>query len=253
MRIGSPAAALFATAMSLTTGVVAQAAEIRVFCTGAARSAYEELAPQFERATGHKLLTQFGLPSELLKKLDAGEPVDAIILSFDIDRLIKQAKVVAGSRVVLGRTGVGVAIPQGFPKPAYNNADALKRSLLGAKFIATSGEGSSGQYVLTLLDRLGIAAEVKPKIKSGASGQAAKLLAAKEVEFAVIGLPPVAGVPGVEWLGYLPDDLNSWLPFTGGVSVVAKEPEAAGALLKFLVTPAAVAVFKSKGLEPVIP
>jgi len=248
MKIASIAAAI-----SLLTMQAVQAADIRVFCTGAARSAYEELAPQFEKAAGHKLITTFGLPSELVKKLDAGEPVDAIILSYDIDRLVKQAKIVAGSRVVLGRTGVGVAVPAGAPKPAYNNADALKRSLLGAKFIATSGEGSSGQYVLTLLDRLGIGAEVKPKIKSGASGQAAKLLAAKEVDFAVIGLPPVAGVAGIEWLGYLPDDLNSWLPFTGGVNVAAKEPEAAFALLTFLVTPAAAAVFKTKGLEPVTP
>ncbi len=229
----------------------AQAAEIRVFCTGAARAAYEKLAPQFEKATGHKLITHFALPTELVRKLDAGDPVDAIILSFDIERLIKQGKVTAGSRVVLGRTGVGVAIPQGAAKPDYSSADALKQSLLKAKFIATSGEGSSGQYVLTLLDRLGIAAEVKPKIKSGASGQAAKLLAAREVDFAVIGLPPVANVAGVEWLGYLPDNLNSWLPFTGGVNVKAKEPDAAAALLKFLITPAAVAVFKSKGLDPV--
>jgi molybdate transport system substrate-binding protein len=239
------------SAVTLASGVLAQAAEIRVFCTGAARSAYEELAPQFEKATGHKLVTHFGLPSELVQKLDAGDPVDAIILSYDIERLIKQGKVTASSRVVLGRTGVGIAIPQGFAKPDYNSADALKRSLLTAKFIATSGEGSSGQYVLSLLDRLGIGADVKPKIKSGASGQAAKLLAAKEVDFAVIGLPPVAGVPGVEWLGYLPDDLNSWLPFTGGVSVKATEPEAANALLKFLITSAAATVFKSKGLEPV--
>lgn len=236
--------------ISLLLSQTAQAAEIRVFCTGAARSAYEELAPQFEKATGHKLVTHFGLPSELIKKLDDGEAVDVIILSFDIERLIKQGKVTPDSRVVFGRTGVGIAIPTGAPKPAYNSADALKQSLLNAKSFATSGEGSSGQYVLTLLDRLGIG-ETKSKIKSGASGQAAKLLAAKEVDFAVIGLPPVAGVPGVEWLGYLPDDLNSWLPFTGGVSVKAKEPEAANALLKFLVTPAAAAMFKSKGLEPV--
>lgn len=228
----------------------AQAAEVRVFCTGAARSAYEELAPQFEKATGHRLVTHFALPTELIRKLDAGDPVDAIILSFDIERLIKQGKVTAGSRVVLGRTGVGVAIPQGAPKPDFSSADALKQSLLKAKFIATSGEGSSGQYVLTLLDRLGIAAEVKPKIKSGAAGQAAKLLAAREVDFAVIGLTPVANVAGVEWLGYLPGDLNSWLPFTGGVNVKAREPDAAAALLKFLITPAAVAVFKSKGLDP---
>jgi molybdate transport system substrate-binding protein len=121
MKNGSLAATLLAAAISLVS-IAAQAADIRVFCTGAACSAYEELAPQFERATGHKLITHFGLPSELLKKLDAGEPVDAIILSFDIDRLIKQAKVVAGSRVVLGRTGVGIAVPAGTPRPAYNNA-----------------------------------------------------------------------------------------------------------------------------------
>ena len=135
-----------------------------------------------------------------------------------------------GTRTVLGRTGVGVAIPQGAPKPAFNSTDALKASLITAKFIATSGQGSSGRYVLTLLDRLGIADQVKPKIKSGASGMAAKLLAAKEVDFAVIGLPPVTGIPGVEWLGYLPDDLNSWLPFTGAVNAAAKEPAAGRAL-----------------------
>ncbi len=236
---------------AVMVGQSTQAAEVRVFVTGAARAAFEEIAPQFERASGHKVIAQFGLPPELLKKADAGEPFDAMILSYDVEPLIKQGKLAAGTRTVLGRTGVGIAIPQGAPRPAYNSADALRASLLGAKFIATSGEGSSGRYVLTLLDRLGIGEQVKPKIKSGASGQAAKLLAAKEVDFAVIGLPPVSGVPGVEWLGYLPDDLNSWLPFTGAVNVKAAAPDAAAALLKFLVTPAAAAVFKSRGLEPV--
>ena len=221
--------------------------------TGAARAAFTEIAPQFERASGHKVIAQFGLPPELLKKADAGEPFDVMILSYDVAGLIKQGKLVDGTRTVLGRTGVGIAIPQGAPRPDYSSADALKSSLLKAKFIATSGESSSGRYVLTLLDRLGIADQVKPKIKSGASGQAAKLLAAKEVDFAVIGLPPVSGVPGVEWLGYLPDDLNSWLPFTGGINVKAKEPDAGRALLAFLVTPASAAVFKARGLEPVKP
>jgi molybdate transport system substrate-binding protein len=228
----------------------AQAAEVRAFVTGAARAAFTEIAPQFEKATGHKVIAQFGLPPELLKRANAGEPFDVMILSYDVEPLIKQGKLAAGTRTVLGRTGVGIAIPQGAAKPAYDSADALKTSLLGARFIATSGEGSSGRYVLTLLDRLGIAGEVKPKIKSGASGQAAKLLAAKEVDFAVIGLPPVAGVPGVEWLGYLPNDLNSWLPFTGAVNVAAKEASAGKALLDFLVSPDSAAIFKAKGLEP---
>src|SRR5687768_4087622 len=215
MKAVSFAAAIIGAALTMQS---AQAAEVRALVTGAARAAFNQIAPQFERATGHKVIAQFGLPPELLKKAEAGEPFDVMILSYDVEPLIKQGKLAAGSRTVLGRTGVGVAIPQGAPKPEFASADALKRSLLNAKFIATSGEGSSGRYVLTLLDRLGIADQVKPKIKSGASGQAAKLLAAKEVDLAVIGLPPVAGVAGVEWLGWLPDELNSWLPFTGGIS-----------------------------------
>lgn len=229
---------------------VAQAAEIRAFVTGAARPAFTELAPRFERATGHKIVAEFGLPPALVKKADAGEPFDVMILSYDIEPLIKQGKLAAGTRTVLGRTGVGIAIPQGAPKPKYGNADDLKSSLLAAKFIATSGEGSSGRYVVTLLGRLGIADQVTPKIKSGASGAAARLLASREVDFAVIGLPPVSNVPRVEWLGYLPDNLNSWLPFTGGVNPAAREPAAARDLLKFLTTPEAVSVFKAKGLEP---
>ena len=145
----------------------------------------------------------------------------------------------ADSRTPLGRTGVGVAIAEGKRKPDFSTVDAFRRELLDAKAIATSGEGSSGRYVLTLLDRLGIAAEVKPKIKSGAAGDASRLIARGEVDFAVIGLPPLVGVPGVVWLGYLPAEIQSWLVFTAGISTAAKEPAAARALLSFLVTPPA--------------
>ena len=251
MKSSLAVAALIATAISTMSG--AQAAEIRVLSTGAARSAYEEVAQQFERATGHKLVTHFGLPAELVKKVEAGEPFDVVILSSDVEPLIRQAKVVANSRTLIGRTGVGVAIPQGARRPDFSTVDAFKRELLNAKAIATSGDGSSGRHVITLLDRLGVADQVKPKIKTGPTGTAAQLVAKREVDFAVIGHPPVAGVPGVEWLGWLPDEINSWLVFTGGISVAAKEPDAGRALLKFLIAPGAAAVFKAKGLEPVTP
>ena len=133
--------------------------------------AYETLAPQFERATGHKLVSQFELPPTLIKKIDAGEPFDVIILSYDVEGLIKQGKVVADSRAVFGRVGVGVAVRQGAPKPDFSTVDAFKRSLLDAKTIATSGEGSSGRYVASLIERLGIAEQVKPKIRSGRAGR----------------------------------------------------------------------------------
>ena len=185
----------------------------------------------------------------MIKKIDAGEPFDVIILSYDVAALIEQGKVVANSRAVFGRVGVGVAVRQGAPKPDFSTVDAFKRSLLNAKLIATSGEGSSGRYVASLLARLGIAEQVTPKIRSGPGGTSAQLVSKGEVDFVVSGLPPLIGTPNIEWLGYLPEEINSWLLFSGGVSVNAKEPAAGRALLSFLTTPAAMAVFKENGLE----
>jgi molybdate transport system substrate-binding protein len=247
MKIGVVLAA--GVALLMTDGV--SAADLAVFVTGAARDAFTELTPQFERASGHKVNAHFDLPPNFYRRIEAGEPFDVILLSTDVAPLIQQGKVAADSRTVLGRTGVGIAIPQGRRKPEFSTVDAFKRALLDANAITTSGEGSSGRYVLSLLDRLGIAEQVKPKIRSGPPGSAAQLVARGEVDFAVIGLPPVVGVPGVEWLGWLPPEIQNWLLFTGGLASAAKEPAAGRALLSFLTTPPAVAVFKAKGLEPV--
>jgi molybdate transport system substrate-binding protein len=226
------------------------AAEIKVFATGASRSAYQTLAPQFERDTGHKLVTEFDLPPALVRKIDAGEPYDVIILSYDVEALIKQGKVAADSRTAFGKIGVGIAVHRGSPKPDFSTVEAFKRSMLDAKLIATSGEGSTGRYVASLIERLGIAEQIKPKIRSGPGGTSAQLVSRGEVDFVVSGLPPLVGVPNVEWLGYLPEEINSWLVFSGGVGVNAKQPDAGRALLKFLTTPAAMAVWKANGLEP---
>jgi molybdate transport system substrate-binding protein len=247
MKFGLSAASI---GLSLLMTQIAQAAEIKAFVTGAARAAYLTITPEFERATGHKLVNTFDLPPTLVKKIDAGEPYDVIILSYDVDALIKQGKVVADSRTVFGRVGVGVAVRQGAPKPNFSTVEAFKQSLLNAKTIATSGEGSSGRYVASLIEKLGIAEQIKPKIRSGAAGASAQMVARGEVDFVVSGLPPLIGTPGIEWLGYLPEEINSWLVFSGGVGVNAKEAEAGRALLKFLATPAALAVFKANGLEP---
>ena len=230
-----------------------QAADIHVFCSGAAKRSLDTLTPQFERASGHKLVIQYELPPTLVRKMEAGEPFDVMILSYDVEGLIKQGKLAAGSRTALGRIGVGIAVRRGDPKPDFGTVEAFKRSLINAKSFATSGEGSSGRYVASLLERLGIADQVKHKIKTGASGTTAKLLSQGEVDFVVSGLPPLIGPPNIEWLGYLPEEINHWLVFSGGLNVKAKEPEAGRALLKFLTTPAAVAVFKDNGLEPMTP
>ena len=252
MRAHMRARAFAAAFALLLAPSVADAAELRVLCTGAARDAFNELAPQFERATGHKVTTHFGLPAELSGKINAGEAFDVIVLSSDVEPLIRQGKVAADSRTVLGRTGVGVAIRQGAPKPDISTVEAFKRTLLNASSVSFSG-GSSGAYFLSLLDRMGIAEPMKPKLRQGAMGGAVTPVARGEVELVVIGLPPVIGIAGVEWIGWIPAELQSWVVFTAGLSTAAREPEAGRALLAFLTTPAAVAVFKAKGLEPAAP
>ncbi len=227
-----------------------QAAEVKAFVTGAARPMYDLLAPQFERATGHKLVTQSALPPELVAKVEAGEPFDVIVLSYDVEALIKRGLLEPSSRTVLGQTGIGVAIRAGSPKPDFSTVEKFKAMLLNAKSIATSGEGSSGRYVASLIERLGIANVVKPKIKSGGPGRSAALLSNGEVDLVVSGLPPLLGKPNIEWLGPIPAEINSSVVFTAGLSAKAREPEAGRALLRHLVTPEAMAVYKAKGLDP---
>ena len=237
--------------LSLLMTEASHAAEIKAFFTGAARRSLEVIVPQFERATGHKVVGLYELPPDLIKRIDAGEPFDVIVLSYDVEGLVKRGKVFADSRTVMGRIGIGVAVRHGVPKPDFSTVEAFKRSMLSAKSIATSGEGSSGRYVASLIEKLGIADQVRPKIKSGGPGASAKMVANGEVDFVVSGLPPLLGTPGIEWLGYLPEEINNWLLFTGGLGVNAKEAEAGRALLKFFGTPAAAAVWKENGLEPV--
>ena len=236
--------------LSLLMTGPSHAAEIKAFFTGAARRSLEAILPQFERATGHKVVGVYALPPDLVKRIDAGEPFDVIVLSYDVEGLVKQGKLVADSRTVMGRIGIGVAVKQGAPKPDFSTVEAFRRSMLNAKSIATSGEGSSGRYVAGLIERLGVADQVRPKIKSGGPGASAKMVAAGEVDFVVSGLPPLLGTPGIEWLGYLPEEINNWLPFTGGLGANAKEADAGRTLLKFLTAPAATAVWKENGLEP---
>lgn len=179
-----------------------------------------------------------------------GEPFDVVVTSIDAG-LIKPGKVATDSRTVLGQTGVGVAVRQGAPRPDFSTVDAFKRMLIDAKSI-THSEGSSGKHLLSLLDRLRMTEAIRPKIVPPVgSGGASRLVASGQAELAVIGLPPVLAVPGLDWLGWLPDELNEWIVFTGGASSAAKEPAAARAFLRFLTSPDAVAVFKAKGLEPV--
>jgi molybdate transport system substrate-binding protein len=145
----------------------AEAAEIKVLCNAAITSVTDELFARFQRATGHKLTVRYEFGPVLSREIEAGEEFDVAILSLDVEGLVKQGKIAAGTRVVLGRTGigVGVGVRKGAPKPDIGTTEAFKRELLNAKSVAYSREGSSGVYVLGLLERLGITEEMRAKLK----------------------------------------------------------------------------------------
>jgi len=229
-----------------------RAAEIKVIASNGVKEALHELAPAFERETGHKLVISFGLATALKRQIEAGEAFDlAILPAAVIDDLAKQGKVDAASRPAIARSGVGIGIKKGAPRPDIGTPGAFKRTLLAADSITWAKEGQSGIYFAELLKRIGIAERMKGKIVPASSGvEVGQLVASGKVQLGVILINELMAAPGVEVLGPLPPELQNYTVFHAGVGVGSKDSSAAKALIKFLTTPAAGAVFKAKGQEP---
>ena len=241
------AAASFAFAAMITT---AHAAEIQLLASTAMREALDELVPQFEKDSGHKVTIAFYPAATLVIKVKEGAPADLVMTTPDnLTELTNTKHLVEGTRVDFVHSRVGVAVKAGAPKPDISTPDALKAAFLAAKSIGVS-RGPSGVHLLGQMAKIGIADQVKPKIKSGGPGSSAKMLSAGEVDLVVSGLPPLLGKPNIEWLGLIPAEINSFVVFSAGLSTHAKEPEAGRALLRHLVSPEALAVYKDKGLDP---
>jgi molybdate transport system substrate-binding protein len=254
MSIGSlAAAAKIGFVILLVQGVAAEAAEVKVMSANPMTEVMKELGPQFERATGHKLVIQYEVAGVVKRRIDAGETFDvAILLPPLIEDLIKQGKIAAGTRADIARSGMGVGVRAGAPKPDIRSVEAFKRALLDAKSVAYSKEGASGVYFLGLLERLGIAEGMKPKLKPTSADTLANAVPSGEAEMIVVPITVIM-VPGAELVGPLPTELQTYINFSAGVGTAAKEPDAAKVLIKFLTAPAAVPVLKAKGMEPVTP
>jgi molybdate transport system substrate-binding protein len=239
-----------ALTLLLVQTATTSAAEIKVISTIGVRTVVEELAPQFEQKTGNKLAITFGVSNVLKRQIEAGEPFDLAIMTASVaDDLIKQGNLVSATRTDIARGSIGIAVRAGAAKPDIGTVEALKQALLNAKSIANSKEGASGIYFDRLLERWGIAEQMKPKIKYG-TGAVAELVANGEAELAVQLINELIAVKGVELVGPLPAEVQNYVVLTGGVGSNAKQPEQALDFLKFLRAPAAVPVIKAKGLEP---
>jgi molybdate transport system substrate-binding protein len=229
------------------------AAEIKVLSGNGARAAVAELAARFERASGRQVNVEFHVNPEVKAKIEAGEAFDVAVLNPPVlDELIKQGKVVAGTRAVIGRAGIGVGIRAGAPKPDISSLAGFRRTLLNAKSVAYPADGASGKYFVSLVDRLGIAAEMKPKLRPMPGDYNVEVVADGEAELVVVVASRISGVRGVALVGRIPEELQTWIGFTAGVAAAAKQPEAARALVRFLVAPEAEPVLRSMGIEPFV-
>jgi len=224
---------------------------IRVLASNGVKAVLCELAPQFEQSTGHNLAITFDRSSELKKLIEAGDVFDVAILTGPmIDDLIQQRKVATGTAANMARSGVGVAVRAGAPKPDIGTVEAFKRALLDAKSVAYTTEGASGVYFASLLQRLRIADAVKAKSKTQPGGAVGELVARGEAELAVQQISELLPVAGTEVVGPFPPELQSCTLFTAGLATAAKELEGAKALVRFLTAPSNAAVLKAKGMEP---
>jgi molybdate transport system substrate-binding protein len=230
-------------------------AELKVYSSIGVRSAAEALLTQFGQTGGHHLAVTWGTAPMLVKRIEEGETADVLILSrAGVDALLKQGKIAPGSDVTLASSGVGIAVKAGAPKPDISTPEALKQTLLKARAIAysePSAGGASGVYFAKLLERMGIAAEMKPKTKfPPAGGFSASLLITGEAELAVQQKPELLHVAGAEIVGMLPGELNLITAFAAGIMPDSKNVEAAKALIRMLQSAEAKAAFRAKGLDP---
>lgn len=240
-----------AAVLMLALGIGAQAAEIKVLSSNAVKSVLEELAPQFEKTTKNKIAFTFDTAAALKGQIEKGAAFDlAILTDAAIDDLIKQGKISGATRTALARSGAGVAVKKGAPKPDISTTEAFKRTLLGAKSIGFVEQGATGIYLKTLFQRLGIAEELKPKLKMLVGIGAGEAVAKGEVEIGMTQIAEILPYAGAELVGPLPAEIQVYTDFAAGVGANAKEPEGAMSLIKFLGTPAAVSVIKAKGLVP---
>jgi molybdate transport system substrate-binding protein len=231
----------------------AAAAEIKVLTAGAFKQVLLAIVPDFEKQTGHKVTLDNDTVGALTKRIEGGEAFDlAVLTPGAVNDLSSKGKFAAGTRINLARVGVGVVVKDGTPAPDISSVDAFKRALLAAKSVAyidPAAGGSSGIYVAGLLDKLGIAGDVKPKAKLIPGGAVAEHIARGEAELGIHQISEILPVKGVTLVGPLPADIQNYTIYAAGIGANAKEAEAAKALLGALSGPAAADVLKSKGMQ----
>ena len=244
-------ATVWILALALSSMAGLQAAELKVLAGGSMTAVLNELAPQFERASGHKLVIHFDSTPNLIKLATSSALFDLGVVPVDVFKdAAAKARFAVGPTIDIARAGYGVAVRAGAPKPDLDTPAAFKKSMLDAQSIAYIPASAAGGYVTGVFERLGIAEQMKAKTKpQTATTQIPQAVARGEAEFGIF-LINVLIAPGVELAGPFPAELQQELVFSAAIAADSKEADAARAFIQFLATPAATAVIKAAGMNP---
>jgi molybdate transport system substrate-binding protein len=249
------AATLTFAGSQIAMSQLANATDVNAVSGGAFKQVLTALVAQYEKESGNRVNVTYQTVGQHLKLIASGEETFevAVLTPEAIDGLVKEGKVVPGSRADLAKTGVGVVVKTGAPLPDISTVEAFKRTLLAAKSVAyidPAAGGSSGIYVAKLLERLGIAKEVNAKAVLVHGGEVATHIADGEAEIGIHQISEILPVKGATLVGPLPSEIQNYTVYSAGLSALAKDHPAAVDLVKFLSGPHALPIIKAKGMEP---
>ena len=237
--------------LTATADQAAQASDLKVFTTRAIATVLQEIRGDVERTTGRTLSVTTDVAIRLVRRVRAGEAFDVLVATpGQLDELIAEGMIIRDTRTDIARSGIGVAVRRGVTKPDVSSLEAFRRALVDARSIAYLKEGQSGLYIAGVLDRLGIADQIRPKLTLPDTDIVSQLVSRGEVELGIVVITQILTTDGVSLAGPLPPEIQSYITFTGGVSVNSQALEAAKDLMRMLQAPAAIGVMRSQGMEP---
>jgi molybdate transport system substrate-binding protein len=241
-------------ALMLSGSFLVSAADIRVIAGGPLPAVFKELGPQFEKESGHRVNASFSATANVRRQIDDGAVFDVVLTDASaVQAWIKEGKLVASTHAPVAYAGLGLGVRAGAAKPDVSSIPASRSALLSVNTLGHGPESASAASLHNLLARIGIAADMKPRLRPMGGGAIYKSVAAGELDAIVGAVPSILVAPGVDFAGAFPHELQTYIPFAAAVSAGSKEPEAAKAFIKFLTSPAAATVLRAKGLEAGLP
>lgn len=228
------------------------ATELKLLTSNSTRPVLDALIPEYEKTTGNTVSISADSAKAMVARIKGGEPGDVVVLgSGALKELVEAGIVTAASRRAFARALVGVGVRRGAPRPDISSLDAFRKSLLAARSIAHTVHGASGMYIPVMLEKLGIAEQMKPKTVTRPGGYIGAVVVAGEADIALQQIPELLAVPGLDLVGPLPDEVQKVFETSVGIFSATPHAAAAQAMIDFIARPAHTALFRTKGLEQV--